>query len=368
MKNKRKRLHNYVLLLLVLCIFLGSLLDKLVSFFQGFFAGWYGVQNIDEARARFGDLSQRAGGIFLGIVLLLICVCCYIKLRKKVTQPIEQLAEHMKEVSKGNLTVRSARNGSYEIADIQEAFNGMVAELENARNLREATERRNQQLYAGIAHDLKTPMTMIMGYAKYLEQKPDISEVDKARYLRTIIEQTEHTNALLDSLLAYTRLENQSYQLKKEKKDMVECLRACVANCYPMLEEAGAEIELQLLDEAIAYSFDEMEMKRVFTNLLTNMVKHNPPQTSCIVQMEEIEAGEKKVIRIVVADNGPKIPAELQKNIFDSFVVGDDSRNTKNGSGLGLAISKKIVERHGGRLYYAEEWKDGYKGFVMELG
>lgn len=370
MKNKRtKRLHSYVVFLFTVCILLGLLLDNAIDFFIGFFAGWNGMGNMEDARVRFGNLSQMVGWISIGTILIIINVCCYKKLQKKVTEPIERLADNMCEVSKGNLTVRSLLDGDFEIVEIQEAFNTMVEELENAKRMKEMTEQKNQQLYAGIAHDLKTPMTLIMGYAKVLEQDNVISKENKKRYIKTIIEQTKHTNALLDSLLVYTKLENQSYQLKKEKRDIVECLRECVASHYPMLEEAGIQMDLLLPNNAIEYVFDDVEMKRVFTNLLTNIVKHNPIKISCIIQLEEIygEKVDEKEIHIIIADNGPKIPRNLQNTMFDSFVVGDDSRNTKNGSGLGLSISKKIIERHGGNLYYVNDWKDGYKCFRMDL-
>ena len=174
---------------------------------------------------------------------------------------------------------------------------------------------------------------------------------------------------MLDSLLAYTKLENQSYQLKKKKQDIVECLRECVANYYPMLEEAEIQLELLLPEKEIICNFDNVEMKRVFTNLLANMVKHNPLKTACIIRLEEVcnEGDGEKKICIIVADNGPKIPCNLHSTIFDSFVVGDDSRNTKNGSGLGLSISKKIIERHSGKLFYINDWHDDYKCFMVEL-
>lgn len=370
MKNKRtKRLHSYVVFLFTVCILLGLLLDNVIDFFVGFFAGWNAMSNMEDARVRFGNLSQMAGWISIGAILVIINVCCYKRLRKKVTEPIERLADNMCEVSKGNLTVRSTLDGDFEIVEIQKAFNSMAEELESAKKIKEMTEQKNQQLYAGIAHDLKTPMTMIMGYAKVLEQDNVVSKENEKRYIKTIIEQVNHTNALLDSLLVYTKLENQSYQLKKEKGDIVECLRECVANYYPILEEAEIQMDLLLPDNVIEYVFDDVEMKRVFTNLLTNLVRHNPIRISCIIQLEETydEKEAEKEIHIIVADNGPKIPKDLQNTMFDSFVVGDDSRNTKNGNGLGLSISKKIIERHGGNLYYINDWKDGYKCFRIDL-
>lgn len=370
MKNKRKkRLHSYVVFLFAVCILLGLFLDDTIDFFVGFFAGWNEMSNMEDARVRFGNISRMIGWISIGSILAFVSICCYKRLRRRVTEPIERLAENMRAVSEGNLEVRSSLDGDFEIIGIQETFNLMMDDLENARKIREITEQKNHQLYAGIAHDLKTPMTIIMGYAKVLEQNHIVPEEHKQRYIRMIIEQTEHTNDLLDSLLAYTKLENSTYQLKKEKSDIVECLRECVANYYPILEEAEIQMELLLPDKVIEYVFDAMEMKRVFTNLLTNMVKHNPIKTSCIIQLEEIydEEEDEKKLHIIVADDGPKIPMDLQNIIFDSFVVGDGSRNTKNGNGLGLSISKKIIERHCGNLYYINDWKDGYKCFMVDL-
>lgn len=369
MKNKRrKRLHNYIMLLFVVCILLGLLLDNVIDFFIGFFAGWNEINNVEDARRIFGNLGQAIGRAFIGTMLIVISVCCYRILRKRVTEPIERLANNMNEVREGNLTVRTPVEGDFEIVDIQEAFNSMVQELENAKKNRELTEQKNRQLYAGIAHDLKTPMTMVLGYAKLLEQGNIASDEDKNRHIRTIIEQIEHANMLLDSLLAYTKLENQTYQLKKEKRDIVECLRECIANYYPMLEEAGLQMELILPDKEILCVFDNVEMKRVFTNLLANIVKHNPKKTSCVILLEEVAGNDgKNRVQIIMADDGPKIPNDLQAAIFEPFVIGEISRNTRNGSGLGLSISKRIIEQHDGILYYIDDWRDGFKCFKIDF-
>lgn len=368
MKNKgKRRIRSYVTMLFVVFICIVLFLNNFVDFFLGFFAGFYGVDS-EYAKENFAGMSQIAGWVTL-IILIIIALFFYRQIKRKVAQPIEQLADGMREVSQGNLDVRVPLNGDFEFEQIQESFNYMVEELDRANKNRELMEKRNQQLYSGIAHDLKTPMTMIIGYAKLLEREDAIAEEDRRKYLKTIIDQTEHTNALLDSLLAYTKLENSSYELKREKKDIVEFLRTCVADYYPILEEAQIQTELMLPENPMEFWFDEVEMKRVFTNLLSNMVKHNPKKTSCIIQLEEKSAPAEggKFIEIVVADNGPKIPEDLQERLFDTFAVGDSSRNTKNGSGLGLSISKKIIERHGGELHYLNDWKEGYKGFKIKL-
>ena len=368
MKNKKKRhLRSYIKVLFCICIGIAILLDDFVNFFLGFFAGFNDV-DYEYAKANYEGVSQIAGWIAM-VAAIFIGIIFYLRIKRKIAQPVELLAESMREVSQGNLDVRVPVDGDFEFGQMEESFNYMVEELEKAKHSRERQEQKNQRLYAGIAHDLKTPMTMIMGYAKILESGDQISQEDKNRYVKTIIEQTQHANALLDSLLAYSKLENQAYRLKREKKDIAECLRTCVADYYPVLEEAEIALELSIPEAPVEFYFDETEMKRVFINLLSNMVKHNPKRSACIIQLEEkaVSQNGEDIFRIVVADNGPKISEDLKEILFDTFAVGDSSRNTKNGSGLGLAVSKKIIERHAGKIYYVDTWKEGYKAFLIEM-
>lgn len=370
MKNKGKgHFRIYILLLFFLCLVLDDILSGFYDFCVGFYAGFNGLS------PEWGRTNEIAENLrrydWVAVVLIAVLVCCifYNRMKHKVVKPIEQLTESMEKVSQGNLDVRVPVAGAFEFGQMEESFNYMVEELDNAQRNKEVLEKRNQQLYAGIAHDLKTPMTMIKGYAKVLESEETISEADRKRFLKTIIEQTDHANSLLDSLLSYSKLQNQSYQLKREKKDIAECLRTCVADYYSVLEQADMQLELLIPEKRVEFCFDEVELKRVFINLLSNTAKHNPKKTTGIIQLEEnaVLSDGTKAVRIVIADNGPKIPKELQDTLFEPFAVGDASRNTQNGSGLGLSISKKIVERHDGTIRYVENWKEGYKGFIIEM-
>lgn len=368
MKVKRKkRLRDYLGGLLLVCFIASLFIDEFFSFFLGFFQGFFELEE-EEAIQQYGDLSRTVGGVAL-VVVVIILLFVFRKFRRKVTEPIEQLAAGMERVSQGELDVKVPTDGDFEFGEIQQTFNRMVEELAKARKAKELQEQQNQQLYAGIAHDLKTPMTMIMGYAKVLESNRNLPEEDKMRYLQTIVEQTQQANNLLDSLLTYAKLENPAYALIKEKKDLAEILRSCVAGFYPTMESNGIEVELDIPDRNVEFSVDELQMRRVFLNLLTNMVKHNPVGTKCKIVMEEnVELSqEDRGIRVTIADNGPKITGELQERLFETFAVGDSSRNTKNGSGLGLSICKKIVEKHEGRIFYMNEWEEEYKAFVIEL-
>ena len=367
MVKTKRRLRSYMTSLLIAVFSIIIFANEWEDLFLGFFAGLYGM-GVEQAKTEFGELSRIVSASTLVLVGFFIFLIIR-KMRRKITNPIEQMADGMKEVSRGNLDITVPTDGDFEFEQMQRTFNHMVKGLKSAREEKELQEQRNQQLYAGIAHDLKTPMTMIMGYAKTLQEKEGLTQEDKKRYLQTIVDQTEQANRLLESMLTYAKLENQAYFMKKEKSDLAECLRSCVAGYYPTMEEAGIQIELEIPETVVEYEFDELEMNRVFLNLLSNMVKHNPKGTRCLVKLTEETISEKvKRNCVVIADNGPKISEELRKNIFEAFAVGESSRNAKNGSGLGLAVCKKIVERHSGEIEYVENWQEDYKAFVIRLG
>lgn len=358
MKNKKKgHVRIYVICLFLFCLLLDDFLEGFYDFCIGFYEGFLGYAPHSTQANQTVEMLRQNDWVAVLFITLLVSIIFYIQMKRKVANPIEQLTESMKLVSEGKLDVRVSVNGAYELGQMEESFNDMVEELENARQIKE-------QLYSEIAHDLKTPMTMIKGYAKVLESEASIKEEDKKRYFQTIVEQTEHANHLLDSLLAYSKLGNQSYPLQKEHRDIAESLRTCVAEYYSLMEQEEMEVEIQIPDREVKLYFDETEMRRVFNNLLSNMLKHNPKKTACVIRLEE--KGQK--IQLVMGDNGPKIPKGLCDTLFEAFTLGDDSRNTKNGSGLGLAIVKIIVERHGGSIRYEENWNQRYKAFVIELG
>ena len=287
-------------------------------------------------------------------------------MNRKLARPIEEMTEKMGKIAKGNLETRIATALPVEFQQMEQSFNRMAEELQKAEEEKQQQNKNNQQLYSNIAHDLKSPMTMVLGYAKALERGDVSGEEKQKEYLGTICEQAEHVNELLDVLLTYTRLENQAFQLKMEKNDLAEALRSCVAGYYHAFEEHGSLLEIDIMNESCMYSFDMTEMKRVFMNLLSNMIRHTEYGTPCKVEMKQRVCG-KECIKICFSDQGEKVDSSIKDSLFEPFSVGDVSRNTKGGSGLGLSIARKIIERHQGHIYYEEYTDKKGKAFVIEL-
>ena len=203
-------------------------------------------------------------------------------------------------------------------------------------------ERRRNLMLSDIAHDLRTPMTTVSGYAMALNDGM-VAEDKKQEYLSAIQTKTKRMSDLITLLFDYVKLDSDGFKLNKEKVDVCELVRECAAFQYQDIEDSGMELEVDIPEDKYEIVDDKVQFSRVITNLLTNAVRHNEPGTKIgLVVMSEYDE-----IRIMVADSGKLIPREEAEHIFEPFVMGDESRNSKGGTGLGLSIAKKIMDMHG---------------------
>ena len=231
---------------------------------------------------------------------------------------------------------------------------------------REFDKRRNLML-SDIAHDLRTPMTTVNGYAKALSDGMVTDPEKEAEYLCAIQKKCVRMNDLINLLFEYVKLDSDGFTMDFERLDLYELLRENAALAYPDLEEAGMEFEINIPEEPFYVNADRVQLSRVFTNLLNNARKHNPRGTRIGIYIWE---GEKDLC-VCFADNGSIIPNDLAEHLFDPFAKGDASRKSGTGSGLGLSIAKKVTEMHGFTLeliqYPHLEAERMAKGYTKEF-
>ncbi len=212
-------------------------------------------------------------------------------------------------------------------------------------NIQKENERRKYLLISDIAHDLKTPMTTVTGYAQALSDGM-VKEDQQHEYLEAIRTKTFRMNEIINLLFDYTKLNSDGVTLNKTEVDICEELREIIASNYKDIEDAGDEIDIDIPEDKIPVSLDKLQMSRVFNNLLTNAVRHNGKGT----KIKAVLRPDGDELKIFVADTGNVIPEDLAEKIFEPFVTGDESRQTKGGSGLGLSIVKKVTGLHGFRI------------------
>jgi len=229
--------------------------------------------------------------------------------------------------------------------------------------LREKYERARNLMLSDIAHDLRTPITTIGGYAKALNDGLVTSDEKRTEYLEAIQNKAERMSDLITLLFDYVRLDSENFSLRMEKTDVSELLRENAAFLYADVEEKKMEFEIDIPEEAYVLSLDRLQFSRVVTNLINNALKHNEAGTTISLSMQQ----KKDEIQIIVKDNGALIAPLIAEHIFEPFVVADASRESKGGSGLGLSIVKKIVEMHGWTIELLQDFERQEKSFVINI-
>lgn len=234
---------------------------------------------------------------------------------------------------------------------------------EQEEELRKKYEQARNLMLSDIAHDLRTPITTIGGYAKALNDGMVASEEKKREYLEAIENKAERMGDLITLLFDYVRLDSESYSLRQEKADITELLRENAALLYADIEEKSMEFEIDIPETPCIVELDRLQFSRVVTNLINNALKHNEAGTTITLEMQE----DKERIQVVVKDTGTMIAPHIAEHIFEPFVVADASRVSKGGSGLGLSIAKKIVEMHGWTIELVQDYEGHTKSFIINM-
>ena len=240
---------------------------------------------------------------------------------------------------------------------------GLIFYLIIRKALRKESDRQireNSLMYAAVAHDLKTPLTSVSGFADALSSGR-IPEEEKEEIYAIISQKSKSMNQLVDLLFEYSELGSEQYRLNLSEFDGAALVRQIVAEQYVDLEEHEIEVDVDIPEEPILISADRREVTRALTNLIVNTYKHNPAGISLSVKVRC--EGDRMVITL--SDTGNPIPQGME--IFEPFVTENSARTSGGGTGLGLAITKRVIERHGGSITLLSEVPGFTKAFVVKL-
>lgn len=216
--------------------------------------------------------------------------------------------------------------------------------------MKNETDRRND-LITYLAHDLKTPLTSVIGYLDLLEEAPDMPDIQRKKYIHITLEKALRLEKLINEFFEITRYNLQQIILEKETIDLSFMLMQLTDEFYPLLTNHGNTVELQAEDDLTVYG-DSMKLARVFNNILKNAISYSYPNSPI-----KVYAGKReKDIVICFINQGKTIPQEKLDAIFEKFFRMDEARSTNTGgAGLGLAIAKEIVTLHGGTIGASSE-------------
>lgn len=301
----------------------------------------------------------KTGIIVLIMALIFIAIIASLSLvtSKVISKPLKQLSIGADEIAGGNLDYKIDYESRNELGTVTNAFNNMAEKLRESIEEKNEIEKSRKEMIAGVAHDLRTPLTSVKGYVEGLMDGIANTPEKRERYLKTIYSSTKDMERLLDELLTVSRLELGKIQLVTSPVNINDFLDDCAEDISVEMEKQGFEF---VYDNSCAkdtvVDLDVDRFSRVFTNIISNSTKYKNPDKKGKIELSA-QSYEKSVI-ISIADNGVGVDSGTLPKIFDSFYRADKARsNVANGSGIGLSVCRQIVELHGGHI-----WATGKEG------
>lgn len=276
----------------------------------------------------------------LTLILLPLGIVLAVAIPRRIAKPITEINETAKRLGGGDYSVRFEGRGSREVGELADTLNFAADELSKTDGLR-------RELLANVSHDLRTPLTMIKGYAEVMRDLPGENTPEN---VQTIIDEAGRLNDLVNDLLDLSRLEAGVLPLEKERFNLTGSIREILAR-YDKLADFRFPFEPE---EDVYILADQLKISQVVYNLVNNAVNYAGEDKTVSLGQEVL--GDQ--VRISVTDTGEGIPADKLQDIWDRYYKVDrEHRRAQVGTGLGLSIVKNVLDLHGGSY-----------GVISELG
>ncbi|WP_020618477.1 sensor histidine kinase [Paenibacillus daejeonensis] len=296
------------------------------------------LQGNSELTRSKDELGQAAAGIH--------------EMSARLSSYLEEITAGLRRIADGHLDGRIAVDSGYgELARVADNINEMADRLSRSIEEERNAEKTKNDLITGVSHDLRTPLTSILGFLEVIENDRYRDEVEMRHYVGIAYEKSQKLKTLIDDLFEYTRINN-GLPLELDAIDLVGFLRQLAEEFVPHLDRAGMACRIQTAEDTIFIQADGNLLVRSFENLIANAISYG--SQGHYVDIVIATNGREASVQII--NYGDPIPARDIPFIFDRFYRGDRSRSS-GGTGLGLAIVKSIVEVHGGQVSAASSTK-----------
>jgi signal transduction histidine kinase len=305
------------------------------------------VRGIPEGEIQYNTYTTENN--FLALLIAVgAFILLFIVITNRKMRYIEEISGGLKEISKGNLQHRVIKRGQDELAELAENINNMAEEIGEKIEGERRAERTKNELITNVSHDLRTPLTSVMGYLGLIKEKRYSDEEQMDEYLTIAANKAEKLKILIEDLFEYTKLTNEGIKLHAQIININEFIEQLIEELIPLCEENDLTIKRQITADKLMIEVDPDKMLRVFENLIINAIKysHKPGEITVKLNKRDDRA------LICIANKGQNIPPQELPKLFERFYRVDKSRTASiAGSGLGLAIAKNIVELHKGRIW-----------------
>ncbi|HQO12080.1 MAG TPA: HAMP domain-containing sensor histidine kinase [Petrotogaceae bacterium] len=300
----------------------------------------------------FGFLSVLSPLIQLSFFIFGFIVS-FIYLTQGKLKYIQDISKGLQAISKGDFEYRVPQKGDDEIGLLAKNINSMADELKKSIYEERRSEKLKNELITNVSHDLRTPLTSVMGYLRlYTEKKYDSAE-QAQEYIDIAYKKSISLKELIDDLFEYTKLNNFDIKLDMEIFDINRLVRQVIQEIMPVALEKNMKFETNLKDQKFFITADAGKMARVVENIISNAIKYSVSGS----KIDVLSFKQDSEVILEISNPSDNINDEELKNMFERFYRIDKSRSgSLGGSGLGLSIAKSIIQLHEGKIW--AEYKD----------
>lgn len=304
---------------------------------------------------------ERAYFIFIifGITLIIVLSLLY-KLLNKIFSYVFAVSESADKLFDKNVEYI---NLPPEMVEVEKKLNHFKTEAIKNERLARENEQKKDELIVYLAHDIKTPLTSMIGYLSLLSEIKDMPQEQRNRYIDIALDKSYRLEDLINELFDVARFNSEKIVLEKEEINLNLMLEQIADDFYPTLKEMNKKINFTSDEKTILYA-DPDKLSRVFNNLIKNAVNYSKENTDIDISI----LNKENQATVKITNKGKQIPKEKLDKIFEKLYRLDSSRTSKTGgSGLGLAIAKEIVELHGGRIYAESDMKETTFSVILPI-
>lgn len=283
----------------------------------------------------------------ISAAIVVLCLCAFIVAFWVISAYITKLFH---QVNEGLEEIVSPSDSTQELPEELEFIERRLEHCQRVLNDREreakTAEQKKNDLVIYLAHDIKTPLTSVIGYLNLLNEAPDMPAAQRVKYTGITLDKAYRLEELINEFFEITRYNLQSEDIQREEIDLYYMIAQMKEEFYPVLAAKGQSVEFSA-DEDLKIYGDPDKLARVFNNILKNAAAYGECESTIHITVTKNE----QTVDIVFSNTGKTIPKQKLQSIFEKFFRIDESRSSNTGgAGLGLAIAKEIVMLHGGTI------------------
>ncbi|WP_066228953.1 sensor histidine kinase [Metabacillus fastidiosus] len=293
--------------------------------------------------------TQQIGLLKLTIYgVLLILSAMLLSIRIRFINRLKQIIDVTKRAIDGNLTTRLFSNEDHRFNEMIFSINELIEKLEKIQIETIQSHAARKSLLSSISHDIRTPLTSIIGYVNALKDDIATSDEEKKEYLEIISKKSSNLKQLIDKIFNMAKLDADEVPLQIESIDLAEITRELLIEYLPEIKRNELELKINIPESKCLIMVDRLSIIRIIDNILKNAILYG--KEGKVLGIELID--NEKEIQLLIWDKGPGISKSESEKVFERMYRGDQSRNSiYAGSGLGLAIAKSLIEKNKGRIW-----------------